>query len=36
MNLIEDKWITTNPFRNDGAENNSNIIHIPMNLIKTF
>jgi len=36
MNLIEDKWITNNAFRVDGAENNSNIIHIPMNLIKTF
>ena len=33
---ISDNWITTNAFRNDGNENNSHIIHIPMDFIKTF
>ena len=33
---ISDNWITTNAFRNDGNENNSHIIHIPMDFIKKF
>ena len=33
---ISDNWITKDPFRCDGNENNSHIIHIPMDFIKTF
>ena len=33
---ISDNWITTNAFRCDGNENNSHIIHIPMDFIKNI
>jgi hypothetical protein len=36
LDEINDNWITKDPFRCDGNERNSTIIHIPMKLIKTF